>query len=154
MEYLAFVDFIGRGVNDEYLYRFDYTENPDLTWGDFFNIVPCNIIPNLQPEVNNISHSEKVISMKELNLAKTNGCFSMQDCIDGVISMAFSSVGPDIIELNGSIVKFDFGMEIDEVHSILEACPDNFKLVEVIEQNDNDDEIIDKLIDTLNGRKK
>lgn len=150
MEYLAFIDDIGRGQNDEYIYRFDYTENPDLTWGDFFNIVPCNIVPNLQPEENNISRSEKVISINPLTLAKHNGCFSMQDCIDGVISMAFSDT--EKVVYDGDVpVNFKFGMTIDSVHELLERCSDNFNSIEMISNKEDDGEsIIDDLIEQLN----
>ena len=51
--------------------------------------------------------------MKKLELAKTNGCFSMQDCIDGIISLCFSQINDDeSIYYNGEPLKFDFGEKL------------------------------------------
>ena len=34
-EYLGFVDEIGRTTDGKYLYRFDFTYDPDSLWGAF-----------------------------------------------------------------------------------------------------------------------
>ena len=61
-EYLGFVDEIGRTTEGGYLYRFDFTYDPESLWGEFFNIPPACIIPNLEADINCLSHSAKVIS--------------------------------------------------------------------------------------------
>ena len=94
-EYLAFVDYLGKSVEGEFIYRFDFTNDTDTVWGDYFNVAPTIIIPDLQPEENVVCKSARVKIDKELNLAKRNGCFSMQDCFDGIISLAFTELSED-----------------------------------------------------------
>ena len=122
-EYLAFVDEIGRTIEGNYLYRFDYCKDTEIVWGNYFNITPAIIVPNIQPDNNCLSSTEEVISPKKLELAKTNGCFSMQDCIDGIISLCFSTIGDDdSIYFNEEPLKFDFGEKIEDVRDRLTKC--------------------------------
>ena len=122
-EYLAFVDEIGRTIEGKYLYRFDYCKDTEIVWGNYFNITPAIIVPNIQPDNNCLSSTEEVISPKKLELAKTNGCFSMQDCIDGIISICFSQINDDnSIYYNEEPLKFDFGEKIEEVRDRLSKC--------------------------------
>ena len=122
-EYLAFVDEIGRTIDGKYLYRFDYSKDTEIVWGNYFNITPAIIVPNIQPDSNCLSKTEEVISEKKLELAKTNGCFSMQDCIDGIISLCFSQINDDeSIYYNGEPLKFDFGEKLEDVRERLTKC--------------------------------
>lgn len=122
-EYLAFVDEIGRTIEGNYLYRFDYCTDKEIVWGDYFNITPSVIVPNIQPDKNSLSSTEEVISPKKLELAKTNGCFSMQDCIDGIISLCFSQINDEeSIYYNEEPLKFDFGETQEEVRERLKNC--------------------------------
>lgn len=122
-EYLAFVDEIGRTIEGNYLYRFDYCTEKEIVWGDYFNITPSVIVPNIQPDTNSLSSTEEVISPKRFELAKTNGCFSMQDCIDGIISLCFSQINDEeSIYYNEEPLKFDFGEKQEEVRERLKNC--------------------------------
>ena len=91
-EYLAFVDEIGRTIDGYYTYKFDFTYDKEIVWGDFFNICPCSIVPNLIPDINTLSHTINIDLPSQLELAKNNMCFSMQDCIDGIIPLIFSEI--------------------------------------------------------------
>ena len=142
-EYLAFVDYLGETIDGKYTYRFDYTENTEVVWGDYFNIVPCVIIPNLQPDKNCLSSSEIVTTDRHLLVAKRNECFSMQDCIDGIISMCFTNLNDD--EMNS--FHFDFGETIEEVHEKFETYGIVSKGLEKVIKGS--DEMIDKLIEDL-----
>lgn len=142
-QYLAFVDYLGETIDGKYSYRFDYTENTDVVWGDYFNVVPCVIIPNLQPDKNCLSYSEEVTSERNLLVAKRNECFSMQDCIDGIISMCFTNLNEDNIES----FHFDFGEDIETVHEKFDKYGIVSKgLTQIVKGSD---EMIDKLIEDL-----
>ena len=151
-EYLGFVDEIGRTIDGKYLYRFDYCKDTEIVWGNYFNITPAIIVPNIQPDNNCLSRTEEVISEKKLELAKTNGCFSMQDCIDGIISLCFSQINDDeSIYYNEEPLKFDFGEKLEDVRERLKKCgftlcglkevePDDESLVEVKGHEENEEE--------------
>ena len=58
-EYLAFIEEIGRTINGEYSYCFYFTYDTEIVWGEYFNVTPSAIIPDLQPDINAlISESE------------------------------------------------------------------------------------------------
>jgi len=114
-EYLAFIDFIGRTVCGEYIYRFDFTTDTDTVWGEYFNVVPSAIIPNLQPDMNCISKNFKITLPKELVLAKNSYCFSMQDCMDGINPLCFSEINENLIAIDESPLFFRFGENYDKI---------------------------------------
>ena len=141
-EYLAFVDEIGRTIDGKYLYRFDYCKDTEIVWGNYFNITPAIIVPNIQPDNNCLSKTEEVISEKKLELAKTNGCFSMQDCIDGIISLCFSQINDDeSIYYNGEPLKFDFGEKLEDVRERLTKC--GFTLCGLKEAEVDDESLVE-----------
>ena len=147
-EYLAFVDEIGRGIDGGYVYRLDFTYDPDSVWGDFFNSIPAVIVPDLQPDKNSLSSTATIKVKSQLSLAKKNGCFSMQDCIDGIISLCFFE--PDE-ELTDEEIKFklDFGEPIEDVIVKLDdinVSLDNKKDI------DSDDSEIDTLITNMKSK--
>lgn len=138
--YLAFVAKIGEDSEGKNIYRFDFTEAPDIVWGEGWNIIPCSIIPNLAPDKKTISATARMVSEKEYRLAKDNSCFSMQDCIDGVISLLFTTPR-DMDEL-----ILDFGEKYEDVEKELSNCGLELTDFEEVRQN-KENEIID---DTLN----
>ena len=148
-EYLGFVDEIGRTTDGKYLYRFDYTYDPESLWGEFFNIPPACIIPNLEPDPNCLSRCAKIISPVELMTAKGNACFSMQDCIDGIIPLCFSEIGENTVEFKDKPLKFRFGEKLETVEMKLEAC--GFENIGFEEIKRGDESLVKDLIDNLNN---
>jgi hypothetical protein len=87
--YLAFIDIVGQTVEGKNIYRFDFTQAPDVVWGDSWNVTPAGIMPKLAPDPNCLSISAQLICEHRYQLAKESTCFSMQDCIDGIIPLMF-----------------------------------------------------------------
>lgn len=148
-EYLAFVDFVGRTIDGKYIYRFDFTFDPDTVWGDYFNITPAAIIPDLQPDINSLSSSGKVIFPVEMEVAKKNYCFSMQDCFDRIIPLIFSEISEKTIEYNSAPFFLMFGENIERVKKILEAV--GSEIFDLKEVEKGDESTIDDLINTLDS---
>lgn len=143
-EYLAFVDEIGRSIDGGYVYRLDFTYDPESVWGDFFHITPSLIVPDLKPDTNSLSSSAKIKTSDKMELAKYNGCFSMQDCIDGIISLCFFEIDYDKKERN--CFHLDFGDKYDDVVEKLKKIDIEIYDHDII--NKNTDEI-DTLIKNL-----
>ncbi len=147
-EYLAFVDYIGKSLDDKFIYRFDFTNDTDTVWGDYFNIAPTIIVPDLQPEENTICKSGRVLFDNELNLAKRNGCFSMQDCFDGIIALAFSELSEEnTVYYNDEPLYFNFGEPIETVEEKLKSL--GYEFYDVIDKQIGDESIIDDLIENI-----
>lgn len=148
-EFLGFVAEIGRTTDRKYMYRFDFTYDPDSLWGEFFNIPPACIVPELTPDPNCLSHTMKVIAPVKLMTAKENACFSMQDCIDGIIPLCFSEIDDDTIFYEDRPLKFAFGEAYDEVEKKLTACKlDNLGLEDIKRGDEN---LVNDLINNLNN---
>jgi len=148
-EYLGFVAEIGRTTDREYMYRFDYTYDPDSLWGEFFNIPPACIVPELAPDPNCLSHTMKVISPVKLMTAKENACFSMQDCIDGIIPLCFTFLDEDAMQYKGKPLKFRFGETLEVVEDKITECGlINLGLEEI---KRGDEGLVDDLINNLNN---
>ena len=148
-EFLGFVAEIGRTTDRKYLYRFDFTYDPDSLWGEFFNIPPACIVPELAPDQNCLSHTMKVIAPVKLMTAKENACFSMQDCIDGIIPLCFSEINEDTIYFKDKPLKFRFGEKIETVEMKLDAC--GLEKLGLEEIKHGDEGLVNDLINNLNN---
>lgn len=143
--FLAFVDYEGRTQEGKYIYRFDFTIDSETAWGDYFNISPSIIVPDIVLDKNCITLFFKCIFPCEMILAKTNSCFSMQDCIDGILPLCFCDLSNKSFFRNRPIA-FNFGEEIEDVRERIS----DYKLTifgeETITPNSD---ILNNLIDNL-----
>jgi hypothetical protein len=146
-EYLAFVDFIGRTIDGKYIYRFDFTTDKETVWGDYFNIAPCAIVPNLQPDKNTLSSTSKAIFPREMAIAPKNYCFSMQDCIDGIMPLIFSEIDDNTLMCGEVPFFLKFGEEMSDVISKLSEV--KITLFDIEEVKKGDESAIDNLIDSM-----
>ena len=146
-EYLAFVDYIGRTIDGQYIYRFDFTVDPDSVWGEFFNVTPSGIVPDMQPDINSLSKTCKVNFPIEMQIAKKNYCFSMQDCIDGIIPVIFSEISEEAVVYNDAPLFFKFGEEYETVKNVLTSIGLEMYDVELVKTGD--ESAIDNLIDNM-----
>jgi hypothetical protein len=140
-EYLAFVRKIGNTLDGDFIYEFMFTTVPDVVWGDNFNIIPAGIIPNLVPENNCLSRKGRVVTNIDFKLACESTCFSMMDCIDGIISLCFTEAGID------DEFHFNFGESLPDVNERLERH--NLKLLNLEEVKFDDESIIDDVVKQL-----
>lgn len=147
IEYLGFVDEIGRTTDGKYVYRFDFTVDKDTIWGEYFNITPSAIIPDLQADINSLTKQAKVIFPREMVIAKKNFCFSMQDCIDGIIPLIFCEIDEETIIIDEKPFFIRFGETYENVEKILEKAGLSFFDIEIVEKGD--DSMIDELINSL-----
>ena len=149
MEYLAFVDYIGRTLDKKYIYRFDFTTDTETVWGEFFNVAPSGIVPDIQPDKNTLSTSGKVIFPRQMAIAKKNFCFSMQDCIDGIMPLIFSEIDDKTLEINETPFFLNFADPFETVTEKLSAI--GCELFDVEEVEKGDDSAIDALIDSMDN---
>ena len=85
-------------------------------------------------------------------LAKKNYCFSMQDCIDGIIPLIFSEIDENTLEYNEKPFFIHFGETFTDVENILSAVGITFFEVEEVEKGD--ESAIDNLIDSMDDNEE
>ena len=146
-EFLGFIDEIGRTRDGGYIYRFDFTLDTETIWGEYFNVTPSAIIPDLQADINALTRQAKAIFPREMVIAKRNYCFSMQDCIDGIIPLIFSEIDEDTLLLEDKPFFLKFGTPFDEVEEKLKSIGVSFFDIEEVEKGD--DSAIDNLINSI-----
>lgn len=146
-EYLGFVDMIGKTIDGDYIYRFDFTTDTDVVWGEYFNVTPSAIIPDLQPDKNSLSRTGKVIFPREMIIAKRNYCFSMQDCIDGILPLIFCEIDEDTIELNGEPFFLRFGETFEMVEKKLFDI--GLNIIDLVNVEKGNTDAIDSLIENI-----
>lgn len=148
-EFLAFVDEIGRTIDGGYIYRFDFTTDTEIVWGDFFNVTPSGVVPDLQPDNNTLSSTARAIFPRKLSIAKRNYCFSMQDCIDGIMPLAFCEIDGDTIVINEQPFFVNFGESIEDITAKLNII--GIELFDKVEVEKGDDTAIDNLINSMDN---
>lgn len=146
-DYIGFIDFLGKNSDGKYIYRFDFTSDIDVLWGEYFNVTPAAIIPNLQPDKNTLSRSGKVMFPQEMIIAKKNYCFSMQDCIDGIIPLIFTELDNETMFYNEKPFFIRFGESFNDVEQKLKLY--GLEFFELYEIERGDSSAIDDLIDLI-----
>lgn len=133
--FLAFVDEVGKD-GDKWLYRFDFTIDPEVVWGMGFNVVPASSVPKMQPDKNSLSHNAIVPFPRKMELAKKNSCYSMQDCIDDIIPLCFSRLDSDALLVDtNTALAFHFGEPLKSVQEKVELFGGYIDLQEIEKGN-------------------
>ena len=140
--YLVFVDIVGQNVDGTLVYEFCFSQSPEVVWGENWNATPASIIPRIRPDEQTVDMKARMLTKEKFLLAKENTCFSMQDCIDGIIPLLFTD--PHARD----IVILPFGMEQEDVERDLNAI--GLELTDYVKTKEaKDNDIINGLISDL-----
>lgn len=117
--YLVYIEPIGKNSLDMYEYDFLFSETPDIVWADDWAEQCPSACDNVRPDESMISLTRRLTTIIPFGLAQKNSCFSMQDCVDGIISLAWEDMSeyeeyPEPIRL-----IFSFGEKYDSVEDKL-----------------------------------
>lgn len=89
---LGFVNFVGEEEDGKYRYEFIFTDNPDEFWGEDFENKPCSLMNHLMPYDEYKTEIHSVRTKLKFDLIQNNGCFGMQDCMDGIVAVAWEDI--------------------------------------------------------------
>lgn len=143
-QYLAFVSRAGETIDGKFIYTFFFSQDPDIVWGEDWNMIP-SIIPNLMPSMDTISLICDVVTERDFLLARENSCFTMQDCIDGIIALLFTRPREEEVILH-------FGEEMDVVMDKLKQIGIELSNIRNTTE-EKEAEIIDNVINALDNIK-
>ena len=113
--YLGFIKLIGEETDGYYRYEFIFTDNPDEFWGDAFEYKPCCLVNELIPSDEYVTEIKIVKTKIKLDLIQDNCCFGMQDCMDGIVALAFENIDAYEEYPNDGRIYFMFGESQEEV---------------------------------------
>ena len=116
---LCFIRLIGE-ENDGYnRYEFIFTNNIDDVWGEDFNVKPACLVNNLMVDDKFISEIHIVKMKIKLDLIQDNCCFSISDCYDGIIALAYEDISLYEEFPEDGRIFFRFGETLEEVENKL-----------------------------------
>ena len=136
---LIFISFIGKTQKDEYEYKLYYSETPDKVWrDDYAEQAPSTCsIEDLIPNTEDYYATIRAVSDKKINLIQDNSCFSIQDCMDGIISIAW------VDNNDGTYSGLKYGSSYKDSTDFLYKIGFDFKeLVEVNKDKKNEEEVV------------
>lgn len=149
-QYLVFIADVGTNLDENHVYNFYFSETPEVVWGDFWNVCPASIIPEVKPDLSAISTMYECHFEEALNLVTKNSCFSMQDCIDQIIALGWFDIDSKMIfDEEKNIISFKFGEDFEYVERKIKFF--NYTMEKKYEKVDETDEMIDNLIEKLGG---
>ena len=121
--YLGFINHIGCELDGLNQYELIFTTKVNEFWGENFNYKPAGICNGLTPDKQYVQRVVKIKTFINLELIQNSGCFSMQDCMDGVVSLAYQSLeGLDEYPDDPGRLYFMYGEPYDKVEKKLAAC--------------------------------
>ena len=117
--YLCFVRLIGKENDGYYQYEFIFTDNIDEVWGEDFNQKPACLVNNLMISEEYITEVHTVKTKIKFDLIQDNCCFSVSDCYDGIIALAWEDISQYEEYPEDGRLFFKFGESIEDVDSKL-----------------------------------
>lgn len=112
---LCFVRNVGTDIEGNNIYELLFTEDTDTFWGEGFENMPASLVNNLSPNTDSYSVTKFIKTSLALCLASESCCHSMQDCIDGIIAVAYEDISTyDEFPDEGRLV-LHFGESYDEI---------------------------------------
>lgn len=89
---LGFVRKIGDDVDKNNIYEFIFTDNIDEFWGDNFEYKPCGLCNDVTPDKKYINDIKILKTDIILDTITKSNCFSMGDCMDGIVALAWENI--------------------------------------------------------------
>jgi hypothetical protein len=107
--FLIYVNHSGLSVDGFNSYDFLFAKDPNIVYGSGWNVIPSSICSPEEklPHDSTYDLMKRVTTQLKLGLAQNNSCFAMQDCIDGVICLAYEDISDyDEYPVNRLILNF------------------------------------------------
>lgn len=112
--HVVYVKHMGTDINGEYIYHFYLSDNPDEVFAEGWGESPaCNVKDRLMDiDEDQYQYVVELKSEIKLDLARECCCFTMQDCRDHIIALAYENLDgaeeypePRIIIQFGDIIE-------------------------------------------------
>lgn len=127
MQSLIYVNIVGKNAEDEYVYEFYFSDDPEMAWGVDWDIKPATICNLAVPQKQTYDIIKTLKTEMVLTVAQKNSCFSMQDCKDGILPIAWEDIdGYDEYPEEGRIV-LPFAINMDDIDEIFSKRNLNFE---------------------------
>lgn len=113
--FLVYVNPIGQDSKGLYQYEFFFSETPEIVWGNDWNVACPSACGAILPEESTYSTIKLLKTKMNLFCAQQNSCFSMQDCIDGLICLCAEDISNYEVYPEPYRLVLHFGESYDNV---------------------------------------
>lgn len=135
---LCFIKSLGVDVDGNNVYEFLFTDKPDSFWGEGFENMPASLVLDIAPNKNSYCLVKTIKTKLKLCLAQNSTSYSMQDCIDNIIALAYEDIfGYEEFPAEGRLV-LHYGESYEDVEYKL--IKRNVFLKDGLNDNEIDDE--------------
>lgn len=128
MDSLVYVNKLGINVDQEYMYEFYFSSDPEFFWITDADIKPASICNLTVPDKSTYDYVQVLKTDIDLNVAQKNNCFSYQDCKDMVVPVAWENIDEYEENPESGRIVFPFGIGLGDVESILYNRGLNFEI--------------------------
>jgi|TARA_R110000796_G_scaffold74_16_gene373 hypothetical protein len=116
---LIFINELGPDFRGNHIYEFIFSDTEIDLWGEDWEAAPAAGKP-LPPDLKYIKKVGKTFKGgMELELGKNSDYFSMEDIIDGILSLAWEKLDEESLESLEDRLVFHFGESINSVEDKL-----------------------------------
>lgn len=116
---LCFVNVVGMEEDGKYRYEFIFTDDIDNVWGENFDEKPAGLINNLMVDEQYKAETHVVRTKIKFDLVQQCCCFGMQDCMDGIVALAYENIDDYESYPDDGRLVFNFGESYFDVESKL-----------------------------------
>ena len=116
---LIYVSPIGENSEGLYEYEFFFSESSETTWGEDWAEQCPSVCGNILPDDEYINKKMRLTTDVPFYCAQNNSCFSMQDCIDHIIALAFEDISEYEDYPEPYRIVFQFGDSLETVNEKL-----------------------------------
>ena len=117
--YLCFIRYIGEENDGLKRYEFIFTDNIDEVFGENFEYKPACLVNDLMVDEQYVTEVHVVKTKIKLDLIQDNCCFSISDCYDGIIALAWEDISEYEEFPEDGRIFFRFGESLEEVENKL-----------------------------------
>lgn len=117
--HIVYCKYLGNDINGDNIYHFYLSDNPDETFAEGWGESPACNVPDKLMDIDEEQY-QYIVELKsdiKLDIARNCCCFTMQDCRDNIIALAYENLD-DAEEYPEPRIIIHFGDNIDEVEQL------------------------------------
>lgn len=129
---IIYISYIGTDVDGLNVYHFLLSDEPDKVYSEDWGEIPAGNIRNdlLIPDNSQYQYIKELKTDLNLVLAQDNNCFSMQDCRDHVVCLAYEDINGYEEYPEPYRIVIQFGDYIDDIEDMLNERGYDLKFVD------------------------
>lgn len=116
---VVYILHVGKNSDNENIYHLLISIDSDKTWAEGWENKPACNMRDLTPESDMYEYVAEIKTELKLDLAQSNCCYSMQDCRDNIVALAYENLDEAEEYPEEGRIVIHFGDLMDNVEKML-----------------------------------